>query len=332
MPNGPYTTSDSRNYLGFGKEVTKATPVAPTVWAAFVGDATIDHKLDIKGLKEAGGSGAITLSEKMAEDPTGTFSLRGRPSPMGQFAAWLLGADSVGAAVSGVYPHTITPDLVTDYLTVETNLADDGIERIADCVISEMVYEVSNSDSQILKANGTWMGGTPAWQASATAESYDAGTPFVLGDGTFTIDGGVAANVQKLTLNCQMRYDAEKISDVVPLYLIKLGLDVTGTIEQLMLDVNAEYRKVLYGSTGGTTYQRNPQSTALTADFQYGAAGTLREFKLNVPTIDFTDAKYTPLNADGSAAHVMRSFQGRVAGGSPLITITAKTTDSAAYV
>ncbi|HXF71137.1 MAG TPA: phage tail tube protein [Actinomycetota bacterium] len=331
MP-GPYTPSDSRNYLGIGKQTAKGTAVAPTLFVAFHDDVELAHNQEISGLKEAGGAGSVTLAEKLTHAPAGGFSFRARPSISGRMCAYLLGNDSVTG--TGPYDHAITKDIQnTDYLTIEQNLADEGIERFVDAVISELVFEVSNEDTQIARFTGRWLGTAPAVQATATTETYESETPFVLRDATWTIDGSVRSNVRRLRLAMTMRYSAEKLSDVVPAYLVKLAFDVEGEIEQLMLAWSDEYRLVHYGSTSGTTYQKAPTTGSLTADFAYGTGASARGLKFAVPNLDWLDATYTPLNPDpGSAVRVTRTFRAREVSGTPIITVTAKTNDSAAYV
>jgi hypothetical protein len=327
---GPHATSDARNYVGIGREAVKGTGVAPTSFPAFTDDVDLSHNQEISGLKEAGGNGSITLSEKLGHMPAGGFAFRARPSITGKLAAYMLGADAVTGA--GPYDHALTHDLVTDYLTIEQNLADEATERFIDCVISQLTFEVENTSTHMVKVSGSWVGGTPTVQGAPTAESYDAETPFVLSNGVFTLNGVVAANVQRWTTTLTMRYAVEKIAGVVPLYLIKLGLDVTGEVEQLMLLWSDEYRLVQYGSAAGVAHTSAPVAGAMIADFNYGAGAAARGLKINVPNLDWLDAKYTSLNPEGSAVKVVRPFHGRVSGATPIVTVTAKTNDSASYL
>lgn len=329
MP-GPYTPSDTRNYLGIGRQASKATGVAPTQWVAFTDAVDLDHAQEIRGLKEAGGSGAITLAEKLGHMPAGGLSYRVRPSIGARIAAYLLGIDTVTGGADP-FTHTMTPDLVTDYVSIEQNLADEGIERFVDSVVAELTWEVSNTDTHLLRCTGRWIGSTPAFQAAATAESYDALSPFTLSEGAFTIDGSAEAEVQRFSITCTCRYAVEKVATVTPLYLIKLGFDVAGEVTQLVLDIDDDYRKVHYGSSSGTSVPSTPTTGSFVADFS--RAGPARQHKIEVPALDWLTAVYTPLNPDpNEAVKVTRTFQGRVSGANPLIRVTAQNPDSASYV
>lgn len=328
---GPYTPSDSRNYVGIGKQSVKGTGVAPTQFLAYTDDVDLDHGQDIRGLKEAGGAGAITLSEKIGHMPSGGFALRARPSMVARLAAYLLGQDTLTGSADP-FTHTMVPDMAaTDYVSIEQNLADEGIERFIDSVIAQLVWEVSNTDTQILRVTGQWLGGTPSFQAAATAESYDAGAPFILAEGTFTIDGAAATNVQRMAITCALRYAVEKTSGVSPQYLLKLAVDVTGELEQLVLDIDTEYRKVHYGSDTGVNILSTPTPGSLVADFS--KTGPTRQHKLEVPNLDWLTAVYTSNNPDPSqGVHLVRTFHGREVLGTPLFRVTAQNADSAAYV
>lgn len=328
---GPFSPSDSRNYVGLGKQTVKGTGVAPTEFVAYTDDVDLDHGQDIRGLKEAGGTGAITLSEKIGHMPSGGFGFRSRPALAARLAAYLLGADAITGAADP-WQHVLTFDAITDYLSIEHNLADEGTERFIDSVISQLTWEVSNTDTQILKLTGAWLGGTPEFQAAATAESYDSGVPFTLSEGVFTIDSVVPANVQRLSLTCAVRYAVEKTSGVSPQYLLKLAIDVTGELEQLVLDIDTEYRKVHYGSDTGTNILPTPTPGSLVADFSR-VGPPARQHKLEVPNLDWLSAVPTAKNPDPSqGVHVIRTFHGREVIGTPLYRVTAKNADAVAYV
>lgn len=329
MP-GPYSSSDSRHYVGLGKQVARGTGVAPTLFAAFTTAVDLDHAQEINGLREAGGGGQITLAEKMSHMPTGGFEVRTRPSLAGKLFAYLLGADAISGL--GPYDHALTYDSNTDYLSIEQNFADELTERFIDCVLSEVTFELSNTDSFMGKITTKWLGGRPTVVGAPTAETYETETPFVLANGVYTVDGTVRSNIRRIRLTLTVRYASDKLSDVVAEYQTKLGLDVTGEIEQLGLDIKDEYRIVQYGTTTGVAHTTTPKQGSLLAALTYGAGAAARGLTFNIPTLDYGAAVYTPLDPSGDSVKVVRPFTGRVAGGAAIATVTAKTSDSAAYV
>jgi hypothetical protein len=326
MP-GPYTSSDTRNYVGLAKQAVKGTGVVPATFVAAIDDVDLSHNQEITGHKELGGSGSITLAEKLGHMPGGGFGFRARPSLSGRLAAYLLGSSPAPTDLTnGPFRHTITPDItVATYVSVENNLADEAIERFIDSVISQLSFEVSNADTQIVRSNGQWLAGDAgSYQGAATAETYETDTPFTLTEGAWTIDGTVRTNVQRFTCTVAVRYAVEKLSGPFPKHVIKLGVDVSGELEQLALNDDDEYRLTNYGTAVATAPSASPTSGSVVVDFSRSTAGNAayRQLKLDVPALDWTEARYTPLNAEGTAVKVTRSYTGRK-GTNPIITITS---------
>lgn len=326
---GPYAPSAAENYVGIGKQSARGTAVAPTAFAAYLPTVDLDHGINVNLLKEAGAAGAVTFAEKAEQAPQGKFIFLARPSIAAKVFAYLLGTDGISGA-GDPYTHALTPDFVTDYITVEQNLADAGIERFADCVIYE-VEVTADRDNPALRVSASWKGGAPAWQASATSETYETARPFLLSDGTFTIDGGAATDVTKFTFVARMLVSGEKIADVVPAYQVKVGTEVEIEVEQLAIADLGAYRKVPYGTTGGSAHLKTATAGSFIADFNY-TDGQARELKLEVPTLDYSQSQYTPLSPEGSEGVKVTTSMAARKGASALLTVTAKNADTPAYV
>jgi len=304
--------------------------VAPTQWVPYLPSADLDHGLDIKPIKEAGAAGQVTDSEKSGHLPVGKLPFHARPSLFGRLGAYLLGIDTIAGV--GPYTHTETSDFVTDYLTVEQNLADDFLERIKDCVISEITISV-DADNPKVQIQFSYLGGTPVVQATPTAESYETDRPFLLSDFVFTVDGSVVTNVRKFSVTAKMLYAREKIADVVAEYHVKVGEEVEVELEHLVTVNLADYRKANYGAVAGTAHTKSAFVGALIADANYGAGAAARGLKLEVPNLEYTEATYTALSPEGNeATKVTTSGHGKFVAGSFLQKITATTNDAAAYV
>jgi hypothetical protein len=295
----------------------------------------LDHQQTIQRIFEAGGAGQVTFAEKVSHMPTGKFIFAARPKITTQLAAFMLGVDTPGAPVSGVTPHVITDDMATDYQSIEHNLGNDATERFVDCTIAELIF-ACDLDNPALRVTATWVGCTPAYQASPTSATYETDNPFQIYDGVFTVDGSVAANVRKFTLTVRVKLSVERIAKVTPEYIVKLGEECELELENLVTTtMSDEYRKTQYGAVGANSVANTPTPGAFIADFSYGAAGTARELKLEVPLLDYDDAKYTPLASDANeATKVTRTGAARrtSGGASPLFRLTGKTTDAGAYV
>ena len=329
---GPYAPTNLNNYIGIGRQAVRGTAVAPTQFAAYIAAVDLDHAQVINRIMEAGAFGEVTYAEKVSHMPVGGFELLARPSIAGRFSAYLLGADVVTGPVSTVYTHTETIDMVTDYLTVEQNLADEGIERFKDAVIAEIVYS-ANRDNPVLRMKASWLGGAPSFEAAPTAESYETEEPWLFSESTYTVDGGAAANVIGFELTARLRYSVERITAVTPTYLVKVGAEAEISLEQILDDVDEDYREVQYGSNVGTAAQTLARTGAFVASFDRGATTTLRQLQLSVPNLIWESAVYTPLDPGGSeATKLSRQGFSRKVAGSQTLQVVAKTLDSASYV
>jgi hypothetical protein len=333
MP-GPYTAADTLNYVAFGKESVKGTGVAPTLFVPYIEPVSLDHGVSMNSIREPSGMGQVTYTEKQGHMPGGQFTMLCRPSTTAKLLAYLLGTYVSAVTGAGPYTHLLKESLTTVYLSAEQNLANDAIERFVDAQISQLVFKV-DEQNRALRCEGQWVGLTPGWQASPTAESYEAATPFLLSDCTFTVDGSGATNVQGFTLTISFTTARPPTSKVTGDYIVKLSMDVTLELKQIMSTASAEYRKVVYGASGNTAVQPTVTSGAFIADFQYGTSGALRELKFELATLDWEgDAKYTDLNPEGDLVLVTRTGHATIPIGAagPMIKITAQTNDSAAYV
>jgi len=326
---GPYASSDPRNYVGLFRQASKGAGVAPSFWAPYLPSVDLDHAQTINRIMEASGGYRATYSEKISEIPVGRFTFLARPSFTARLAAYLLGLDALTG--TGPYTHTITSDLATDYLSIEQNLADESIERFVDAAVAELVWTVDPS-TRAIRCTGAWIGTNPSFQAGATAESYESANPFLISDGVFTVDSAGSSNVQGFTLTVRFVYSMPLINDVIAAHLIKVRLEVELELTQLATDLATDYRKILTGAVGGTTYQKIAQPGAFVADFNYGAGASLRQMKLEIPALDYTQAAYTSLNPEGEEIQVTKTAHGRYNGTDPLFRYVGQNSDSGVYV
>lgn len=325
---GPYSATASPNYVGAARQAARATGVVPTVFAAYVPTVDLDHGQNINPVMEAGGDGVASFAEKVAHLATGRFTVLGRPSTLGKLTAWHLGDDTVTGA--GPYSHAEVADWVTDYASVEQNLADEGIERFVDSVIAEAVFTAS-AEAPALRATFGWAcAGDPAFIAAPTAESYDAEDVFLMSDATWTVDGGAVTDVRAFTVTSRMVYDIVQLANVTADWAVKVRQEVELELTTLVEDIDTYYRKVQYGTTSGVAVTADASTGSFIADFAYGAGAAARELKLQIDSLVYNEATYTPL-ATEEAVKLTRRGTGLRSAGNALLEVLAKTNDSAQY-
>ncbi len=336
MP-GPYVSSSANNYLGFGKQTVKGTPVAPTVFLPYADSVDLDHGIEGDEIKEGGTGPYIARNQKTKHDPSGGTAMAWRPATAAKLLAWFLGTDTIsGAAVP--YTHTLTPAETTTYLTAEQNLADELIERFTDAVISKAT--ISGEGGADLMLALEWFALVPGWQTTPTVETYETGIsgstpggPYRQNEAAYTVDGVAVTNVESWELELEWKFDDDlRLSRVTRAYAPKLGLSGSIKLKQLLLAPD-DYRKVNYGSLAGTVADKNYFGAgALVAVYDNGLSATnARVATVTVPNIDWTKATYSGLNPDGETTYLEREGTLKKLAGANLVSVAAGTADAVAY-
>lgn len=334
---GPYKPSSIKNYLGFGKQSSKGTGVAPTVFLPYMGAVDLAHGAAGSEIREAGSGLYVTRTLKERHDPSGRSNAAFRPSALAELAAWFLGADAMTG--TGPYTHVLTPAETTTWVSVEQNLEDEFVERFVDGVLRR--FTLSGEDARDLMVAIEWMALSQEWQASAAAESYDTGfdgAPFKQDQASYTVEGSAATNVRRWSLELAWVLDEDiRTSKVTRSNAVKLKLEARLTLRQL-LEATTDYRKHNYGGASAT--EADDAFYKVTADafsvtYDNGEATTdNRQVTVAVPQIEWTgDAEYTDLNPDGSeVTYLERTGVATKKSGSDLATITCINGDSSAYI
>lgn len=337
----PRSSSSSAHYLGVGKETTKGTGVAPTLFVPYQGSVELDNGLAGDDIREAGTGPYVARTMKTGHDPSGGSSFAIRPSTFAQLSAWFLGADSVAAAGS-LFDHTRTPSEANIWTSVEraAGVSGDIIDRYVDALITKLsVLLEGNKD---VMCGWSWKSLTGAFQASPASITYESGVsgstpggPYRTSEATYTIDGSGATNVQSCSLELEWKVDEDiRLSQVVRSQMLKLELTGKVKIKQL-IDAGAmtnEYRKIIYGSTSGSSPIKNFfQGGALVVALDNGLTTTNARLEtITVPVIDWKTSPITEPNPDGAAMYLEREGTIRKGAGA-FVTMVARTADASSY-
>ncbi len=338
----PRSTSSSAHYMAFGKQSVKGTGVAPTVFVPYQGSVDLDDGQDGSDVREAGVGPYLARKMKTKHDPNGATGFAIRPKTFAQLAAWFLGNDA--SVLNGsLYDHTATPLETNVPLTAEqaAGVTGDIIERFTDCYLKSLTLSCKGNEDVMAKVG--WFGLTPAWQATAATPAYETGLsgstpggPYRGSEAAFTVDGSVAANVAEWEIGLEWSYDEDlRLSKVTRGETLKLELTGSVKIKQL-IDTNTvrdDYRKIIYGSTGGTVAIKNYFETgALIVALDNGLTTTnQRTLTATIPQISWTKATYSQLNPDGETMYLEKEGQITKASASAFVTMLSKTADVAAY-
>lgn len=338
----PRPTNTLEHYLGFFKQSVKGTGGAPTLFIPYQGPVDLSAGQESDAVREAGVGPYIARQMKTKHDPSGSFGLAWRPATGARLAAWFLGSDVAAVQAPG-HNHTATPDpIARTWLTAEqfTGPSGDIGERFVDSLIKKLTISCEGNKDLMMSVD--WFGLTPGWQATAATPTYETGVsgatpggPFKGQEATYTVDGSAAANVQSWELALEWKFDEDiRLSKVTRGDALKLELIGTLKLKQLIdsTTVRDDYRKMAYKTASGTAADKNMFDTgAFVVAFDNGLASTnQRLLTITVPSITYSDPKYTPNNPDGSTMYLER--EGTVQkSASPFVTILSNTQDATAY-
>lgn len=317
----------NEGYIGLGKQASKGTGVAPSKFVKWDGATSLTPKLEFTVRREGGDGLYNALSYVTAHKADGQFALLCRPDIMAALLAWALGADSVSGAADP-YTHTITPAASVPWLSIERQLASIAdCERLVDCVIESLVIE--GKGGLPLKATVGFLGIRGTHGIAAASATYEADRPYMFFDAAFQVNGSAVATVTEFRLAIKNLFEADLYTtEVYRADLPLIGRDVEVEFGFPMENLN-QYREVLYGTSTGTA----PAETLKTGSFEIDANFTgaaARQMKLVVTNLVHVES---PLEHDSEAGIFRYSCKAQaLKGASDLVTVTAKTAASAAYV
>jgi hypothetical protein len=324
------TETSLRWYIGLVKETVKGTPIAPTTFPRWLDGATLDPKIAQERVLEGDGGRDSAFTLKKVQEYVPTIPCYPRPIEAGQLIAAAFGTVSdVKTGAGDPFTHTITPTNTPDYFTLEAGLTTaDLINRIADCVVEELIIEAGAG--MPVKFTTKWRGMTGARQASAATVTVEAGLPFLFSGGTFTVDGAGSTFVEKFKLTYKNVIEAPQTNVVTVNDLIwgRRTLDAEYT---LLFQTDALYRKMFYGATGGTVDSQTVGNGAIDFTFLPGGVvqSPVRSMELAVPSIDYYGNEPQPKLTGAVFRYDVKGYG--IHGGSPLITATIFNSQSTAY-
>lgn len=258
------------------------------------------------------------------------------PGDLAYMCYLALGQESVGAAVSGVYPHTITPNNAGGFwFTLWKKVGANVVlrQKFNDCRIASLRVEASSAN-KVVKATPTILSLDPAEVYSTDPTLVvDADQPYLYTEasGTFTIDGTVIRGHSSFALVINDNLAPWYGDDVIPWELVT-GVG-TIAVEGITLIVDAaglaQYNKIVYG-TGAPVAGTKPAKSVYTGSYTFtltrGAAGTLRSFQVTLPLVHWTPDISIEGNPDGGPTEIAIGAEAR---GSNQLTVVANCLDAA---
>lgn len=316
-------------YVGFGKQVSKGTGVAPAIFPQyFDGDIALTPEIAYAHYTPAGGQAANLSLVQNVKHPK-SFTVIGTPKVAAALCAFALGKDTVSGAADP-YTHTITLAERENmpWFSCEASVGfssgqtDPIIARFIDCRIAQL--GISAEKGMPLKLAATIQACDLEKQAAETSPSYETDKPFVFFQGTYTLDSGTIANITQFSLDFNNVLDEDDITTGVT------REDLPVLRREATLNFTLKFED---GTRFWNTYMKADHSAALqalkTGDFNVKfvngiAEGTTghRSFEIDIPSLDHVQAEVNPGTGDGTLEYSCSAVL-KQATGSEFLSIIA---------
>lgn len=325
--------SPSLAYIGFTKETTPGTPVAPTKFARWSAIRDGSEQMRVNYYHD-GSTRDNALGIKLATWHNVAFTSWMFPDVTTALLAYFLGGTDAITGAGDPYTHVFS-ELASctgiPTVTFENSMGcGNQIDRVAGAVVDQISIKAKAGD--LTSIDYSIMGATSVAQASAATVSFETDRPATYIDGTLTLSGldVTPADVTDVTIN--MKNGAAQIftfgqANPVVIFPETRSFDVDFTV---FVPDNKLYREVFYGGATNTTPAAAPAILS-TMTLKFDLGGTPDHFvQIALANIYMTDAKPT---FDANAKAFMVQAKGTLVKPTSgnMVTVTSKNAVATAY-
>ena len=317
-------------YLGFGKQGAQGSDTAPTEFIYLSGAESIENIQESENYIELTGKRFPSITLKKFHKVDGGFPMFCRPDIAGFLTAMFMGKDGFsGTAVP--YTHVLTVEKDVPWMSIERRVGSGTtlVERIEDAKFDTLSVAAEVGEPVVLEFG--FLGTTVEVQSGTTVPSHDTQKPFVFANGTFQLDDGATTEITSFNISMRNNLKGEIFSDKITREDIIEGnfeVDLSFTLKFIDADW---YKKVYYGSTGGTIPQTDLYSGNFHVDLTYGTGVDLRQYKIEIAKVFFVAAPVHLTNEVEPIYQECEGFMVEPAAGEA-VTITVQNTDAADYI
>lgn len=313
----------SNGYLGFAKQASKGTGVAPTTFLRLSAAESLEQVQDVLEVRSLKADREIDAIYKTSHKPGGAFQTYARPFLGAELLAYCLGNDSITA--NDVTTHTITRANTIPWISIEKQL--DNVERFIDCKINQIV--INGTSGQPVTMDISFMACGAAIQGSPATDVYETDEPFMFYDGTYTLDSGAITTITAFTITINNNLIEDQTTSYKRDDILEGPFDV-----KVSMTLKFEASETLYSAVyfGGSTALTDVLDTGnFTVDLAYGSGASERELKFALPQLIHTTITGKNLDPMTKAVYINLSSTA-VKGSSEIITVTAKNSETGDYL
>lgn len=261
----PITANRSLGYIGFAREVTPGTGLAPNKFYKWLSHSLLP-KQTIQYHRD-GNVRDMTVALKEMFHHAGGFKSLFYMDEGGAMLAWAFGADSV-AGGSAPYTHTITLSDSIPWICGEIGYYEGSAatilmtDRIVSSKVNQLVIEGDAGHEIFITPD--FVGETSAFQDASPTSVTFADTavngPLMFQQSVFTLTSGfgadyatMAGQIQKFKLTITQNLEAVYgPNSLVPIGILEKGRDVHGDFTVVFSTADV-YQQAYFGGNSGTT-------------------------------------------------------------------------------
>ena len=312
-------------YFGLGKQGAWDSGVAPSNFS-YYRNVGPDYKGTVEPIREGGGNHDNLWSWLKSLEFDGSFEVYARTDFSGFVYALCLGKDEISGA-SDPYTHTITPEgqgvptsMEFTYGAAATAV---DIVRLYDGLITGVTLAGDISNPPTLKCDYQ-MSKIDLTQSAASPSYETPMRPPVWWDGVWTIDGSpVTGKVTKFSIDLKYKtFDDIRTDTPTRDSLTLTDRDVSYSFTMYCYNKDF-FRKVLTGTTSGTTVSNWPITGSFKIKLTQEAGPPERSLEVDLPLINYTQVKMSDLDDDNKPLIIDVSGVAMKGVGADVITVKA---------
>lgn len=295
--------------LGIAKQTAKGTPnTTPTYQLGVTDGAVLGADLSQSPV-ELTQANSLVPPHAFRESvvPGAELSVLLHPKSIGLPLFAALGSQTVAGA-SPPFTHTFTPSTALPYLTVTGDLAG-VVHRMSDCKVDKLTISWDATSSPVAKIGV--VGTTLAYGVTfGTPTTDDSRAPFLIAaGGVFQVDTGSTtpanANITAGEITLDNALSTLLVSNSVAPADVVEGTKKYSVKLTIATDDISEWRKILTGSSGGTTTSATPVIGSFSVKFVLDANTDLQvtanrvAFVADFPDVD-TGGGFVTIDVEGT--------------------------------
>lgn len=330
----PYSSADTNAFIGVGMQTAQGTPQTTAGKFRFARylASDIHVELNVDDIREGGDGLNFGTTYKTQQNVAGQIVVNGRPEIAAQFLALAMGGATWDGGSAPAIHTFMTSHASFPWSTIIAQHPGSALPYfLSDVIIGGFTLEA--------QAGKPWMFTFPfvginhgASMAAFTPTYHDAGAqPFVYYNlGTYVLDGLGATALTRFQFGMQLGLDQLQSQAVTLDSIAVLNRDSSMELDRRFENPGL-WTKIYYGASGNVSPTPAVATGAFIGHVEYGAAGTLRNLRLEVPLMSYRGDAISQIDPNGQTVTETITAKG-LQGSTHMAWMRVSNTHASAYL